>query len=107
VDSLTDLATSVLRWPLPAVPPLLKLSFYEEHCNEPSTYFTTPILTTYKTPINVFLDPVTDLGIIVTTAGKQSLYRKDGTFQSRNLYHLNSLFDLALLHPEEQYLGVW
>jgi hypothetical protein len=79
VDSLADLAASVLQWPSLAILLLPKLSFYEEHRNEPSIYFTSPIPTAYKTPINVFLDPVTYIRIIITTAGKQSLYRKDGT----------------------------
>jgi hypothetical protein len=79
VDSLTDLAMSVLQWPLPATFLLPKLLFYKAHHNEPSTYFASPISTTYKTPINVFQEPITDLSVIITTANKQTLHKKDGT----------------------------
>jgi hypothetical protein len=100
---------------------LQKLSFYEKHRNEPSIFFTTPIPTTYKTPILVHRHPVSNLGILITTARKQSLYCQNRLLiaqwnissierirvihlitelQLVNDPYLLNLFDLTLLFPE-------
>jgi hypothetical protein len=81
----------------------------------------TLIPTTYKTPIVVHQHPISNLGVLITTTGKQSLYCKNGLLiaqqdissieqicvihlitelQLINDPYLINLFDLTLLFPE-------
>jgi hypothetical protein len=91
-------------------------------------FFTTPVLTTYKTPVKIHQQPVGDLGVLITTANKQSLYCSNGRLVAQrsisyierirviqlttelrhtDTLYLTRLFDLALLFPEQCRLTVW